>query len=171
VLGAASMPKNLRHRVWAAAYDDDRVVGHWFVTQAISLLDAVKVLRHRASVSRSTDNLALSGSGPDAGILYYLHRQKPRPGMVPPAGSLLSAPLWRSEEKIVGWPSVESGWPRHSAPGGQPVTTHILTARRKHRDARKAVPAAEQSHVVGRHCTEGRSERAPRSLSIRPALN
>jgi hypothetical protein len=68
LLGAASEPKDLRHRVRATAYDDDRVVRHWFVTQAISLLDAVNVLRHRTSVSRSTDNMALPGSGPDTEV-------------------------------------------------------------------------------------------------------
>ena len=65
LLGTASVLKNLRHRVRAAAYDDDRVVRRWFVTQAISLLDAVNVIRHRASVSRSTDNVALPGSRSD----------------------------------------------------------------------------------------------------------
>lgn len=74
----------------------------------------------------------------------------------------LSEPLWRSEKKIAGWPSVEPVAPDYSAPSGQPVTTHILTARRKHRDARSAAPVAEQGHVVGRHRAEGRSERAPR---------
>lgn len=57
------MPKNLRHRVRAAAYDDDRVVRNRLVTQAIPLLDAVNVLRRRASVSRSTDNVAQPNSG------------------------------------------------------------------------------------------------------------
>ena len=38
-------PKDLRHRVRATAYDDDRVVRHWLVAQAISLLDAVDVIR------------------------------------------------------------------------------------------------------------------------------
>lgn len=65
------MLKNLRHRVWAAPYDDDQVVRNRFVMQAIPLLDAVKVLRHRASMSEAPTNTAQQGVRPEGtpGIL------------------------------------------------------------------------------------------------------